>query len=167
LSDQPVFRFYPNAYEEGGPFKRSDEMCDICERQAVWLYTGEIYLDAEPPKVCARCMASGALRQRLPADSYTLQDIALEDADEEFASEVLLATPGVASINPFDWPVIDGQPLAFISPGDDASLKRNSAAQRAIAEAFAELGEEDGHPSHALVFKRLDAEEYVAVIDLD
>jgi uncharacterized protein CbrC (UPF0167 family) len=167
LSDQPVFRFYPNAYEDGGPFKPSAETCDICEREAVWLYTGEIYCEGEPPSVCARCMASGAVRQRLPPASYTLQDITLEDADEDLTNEVLLATPGVASINPFNWPVIDGEPLAFVGAGDDASLKRNAAAQRAIAEAFAELGEESGHPSHALVFKRLNTDEYVAVIDLD
>ncbi|MFZ2032032.1 MAG: CbrC family protein [Vitreimonas sp.] len=167
MSDQPHFRFYPNAYAEGGPFKRSDETCDVCERQTVWLYTGEIYLEDEPPSVCARCLASGALRQRLPSDSFVLQDVVLEGADEALTNEVLYATPNVASINPFEWPVLDGEPLAYSGIGDDVALKRNAAAQRAIAQAFADLGEENGHPSQALVFRRLDTEEFVAVIDMD
>lgn len=167
MSDQPHFRFYPNAYADGDAFQRSDQVCDICEREAVWLYTGEIYIEGEPPSVCARCMASGALRERLPADSYVLQDIVLEGADEHLADEILLATPSVASINPFEWPVIDGEPLAYVGVGDAASLKGNTRVQRAIAEAFADLGEGGGHASHALVFKRLDEDEHVAVIDMD
>lgn len=167
MSDQPYFRFYPNAYADGDAFEHSDERCDICARAAVWRYTGEIYMEGDPPSVCARCMASGALRERLPADSYVLQDIVLEGADDDLADEILLATPSVASINPFEWPVIDGEPLAYIGVGDAASLKGNTKAQRAIAEAFTDLGEDSGHPSHALVFKRLDDDEYVAVIDMD
>jgi len=167
VTDQPHFRFYPNAYADGDAFERSDQTCDVCEREAVWRYTGEIYMEGEPPMVCARCMASGALRERLPADSYVMQDIVLEGADDDLADEILLATPSVVSINPFEWPVIDGEPLAYIGVGDVASLKGNAKAHRAIAEAFADLGEEGGHPSHALVFKRLDEDEYVAVIDMD
>ena len=167
MSQQPPFRFYPNAYAEGGPFKRSDQPCDLCERKAVWLYAGEIYLEDEPPSVCARCLASGALAKRLPPDSFVLQDIVLEGADKELATEILYATPNVASINPFEWPVLDGEPLAYVGIGDDASLKRNANAQRAIARAFADIGEETGHASHALVFKRLEEDEYVAVIDMD
>ena len=167
MSDEPPFRFYPNAYAEGGPFKRSDEPCDLCERKGVWLYAGEIYLEDEPPNVCASCLASGALARRLPQDSFVLQDIVLEGADEALAAEILCATPNVASINPFEWPVLDGEPLAYIGIGDEASLKRNANAQRAIARAFADIGEEKGDASHALVFKRLDQEEYVAVIDMD
>ncbi len=133
----------------------------------MWRYIGEIYMEDEPPIVCARCMASGALRARLPAESYVLQDIVLEGANEELANEVLLATPSVASINPFAWPVIDGEPLAYVGIGDDVSLKNDAAAQRAIARAFADLGEAAGHSSRALVFKALEAEDYVAVIDMD
>jgi uncharacterized protein len=167
MSDQPRFRFYPNAYAEDGPFKRSVQRCDVCERKAVWLYAGEIYAEDEPPSVCARCLASGALAERLGPDSFALQDIVLEGADEELAAEILYATPSVASINPFEWPVLEGEPLAYIGIGDEAALKSNANAQRAIARAFADIGEESGHASHALVFKRLDEEEYIAVIDMD
>ena len=167
MSDQPHFRFYPNAFADGDAFERSEEFCDVCERTAVWRYVGEIYMEGEPPTVCARCMASGALRERLPTDSYVLQDIVLEGADDDLADEILLATPSVASVNPFEWPVIDGEPLAYVGVGDAASLKGNTRAQRAIAAAFADLGDEEGHASHALVFKQLEDDEYVAVIDMD
>ena len=166
MSDQPYFRFYPNAYAEGGSFKRSQQACDVCARAAVWLYTGAIYMQGEPPRVCARCMASGALRERLSGDAFVLQDIVLEGADEAMANEILQATPSVASLNPFAWPVSAGEPLAYIGVGDEEALKRNAKAQRAIAEAFAAFGE-DGHPSHALVFKHLDEDNYLAVIDMD
>src|SRR5262249_54244537 len=151
VTDQPHFRFYPDAYGEDGAFKASNELCDVCERPAVWLYTGEIYVAGEPPSVCARCMASGALAARLGRDAFALQDIVIDGADEELANEVLFATPGVASINAFEWPVVEGEPLVYVGAGDKAALKHNTRAQRAIIAAFAEIGGETGHPSHALV----------------
>jgi len=63
--------------------------------------------------------------------------------------------------------VADGEPLAYVGVGDEALLQRNVGAQRAIARAFKEIGEETGHASHALVFKRLDEDAYVAIIDMD
>lgn len=133
----------------------------------MWLYSGEIHLEGTPPSVCARCLASGALRRRLAADSFVLQDIVLDGADEELAAEILYATPNVAAINPFEWRVREGEPLAYVGVGDEASLKHNANAQRAIGRAFVDIGEKTGHASHALVFKRLEEDEYVAVIDMD
>ncbi|MES1200728.1 MAG: CbrC family protein [Pseudomonadota bacterium] len=168
MTDQPHFRFYPNAYaDEEGAFEASEETCDVCSRKAVWLYTGEIYAEGEPPSVCARCISDGSLRKRLPRDSYTMQDIMLEDAEPDLADEVLYATPSVASLNPFEWPVRNGKPLAFMGAGDSPSLKGNAAARAAIKHAFEEAGDDDGHPSHTLVFKQIDGNFHVAVIDLD
>ena len=167
MGDQPFFRFYPNAYAEGGPFKRSQELCDICDREAVWLYTGGIFMEGEEPSVCARCMADGSLRRKLPKESFTLQDIALGGVGQALADEILTATPEVSCFNTFDWPAIDGVPLAYLGVGDDAALKGDRGAYAAIKAAFEEMGEEDGHPSHALVFKQIDGPAYVAVIDLD
>lgn len=164
MSDQPLFRFYPNAYSEGGPFKRSDASCDICQREAVWLYTGGIYMEGESPEVCARCIADGSLRRKLPPDSFTLQDAILEEADGEYADEILYATPGVASINPFEWPAIDGVPLAYLGAGDEKALRSDLAVRAAIKAAFEG---EDAHGSHALVFKQIDGPRIIAVPDLD
>ena len=168
MTDQPHFRFCPNAYaDEEGAFETSEEICDVCARKAVWLYTGEIYTDGEPPNVCARCIADGSLRKRLPRDSYMLQDIMLEDADPTMTDEILYATPSVASLNTFEWPARNGAPLAFMGAGDSPVLKGNVAAKKAIEQAFKDAGDDDGHPSHTLVFKEVDGNFYVAVIDLD
>jgi uncharacterized protein CbrC (UPF0167 family) len=164
VSDQPHFRFYPNAYAEGGPFKRSLEICDICDRAAVWLYTGEIYAEDDAPEVCARCIANGALGARLPQDGFAMQDIVLEDVDAELAAEVLYRTPGVASINRFDWPVRDGWPLAYLGVGDEAGLGADASVRAAILAAS---GGEQVHGSHALVFRTLDGAATVAVFDFD
>lgn len=163
MSEQPFFRFYPKAYADG-VFEPSSEMCDVCDRKAVWLYTGNIYTENEPPNVCARCIADGSLGRKLKPDAFVLQDVVLEGADPALADEILQATPGVACINPFDWPVIEGKPLAFVGQGDDAALKNDPAIRAAICEAF---DGEDAHGSHALVFKQIDGDAIVAVPDLD
>ena len=164
MSDQPLFRFYPNAYAEDGAFRRSDHTCNICERDAVWLYAGGIYMEGDEPAVCARCMADGSLRRKLPKQSYALQDAMIEGADPALVEEILTATPEVACINTFEWPVIDGMPLAFLGEGDSAPLKSDPAVRAAIREVF---DGEDAHGSHALVFRTLDGKTTVAIADLD
>jgi uncharacterized protein CbrC (UPF0167 family) len=164
VSDQPHFRFYPNAYAEGGPFKRSLERCEICDRPAVWLYSGEIYAEDDAPPVCARCIASGALRTHMPKDGFVMQDIVIEDVEAELAAEILYRTPGVASINCFGWPVRDGQPLAYLGVGDEAGLRADASVRAAILEAS---GGEETHGSHALMFRSLDGATTVAVFDFD
>ena len=164
MSEQPFFRFYPNAYAEGGPLRRSDAACDICNCESVWLYTGGIYMEGDPPEVCVRCIADGSLRRKLPPDSFTLQDAILEQADAEYADEILYATPGVASINPFEWPVQDGFPLAYLGAGDEKELCSDPAVRAAIKAAFEG---EDAHGGHALVFKQIDGPALIAVPDLD
>ena len=83
----------------------------------------------------------------------------------ELAAEVLYRTPGVASFNPFDWPVRGGgEPLAYVGVGDDAALRRDPSVIAAIAEA---ADGEDVLGSCALVFRTLDGATTSAVLDLD
>lgn len=166
MTDQPFFRFYPNAYAEGGPFEKSDEECGVCARPAGWLFTGVIYHESDDdPNVCARCIAEGGLSKVAPG--YTLHDMQFADApDAAMAEEIEQRTPGFATWNAFEWPVREGKPLAFMGYGSDPSL-RTAEALAAIAEVFADFSLEDADPSHALLFKTLDGDAYVAVLDLD
>ena len=166
-TDQPYFRFNPGAYEDGHSFERSSDVCEVCSRPCVWKYTGGIYA-TEHPVVCARCIANGKLGERLGEDDFSLQDIEMSGAEPSLEKEVLQRTPGVASYNPFEWPVLDGKPLAFVGYGEDQDLLDIAAARSAIEAAFAEIGQKfDGPTSYALVFKEIDGERYRAVVDFD
>ena len=163
---QPHFRFYPGAYEKDGPFEASTDVCEVCSRPCVWKYTGGIYA-TEEPVVCARCIANGELGNFL-GKRFSLHDIGMNGAEPSLEDEVLRRTPGVASYNPFDWPVLDGKPLAFLGYGEDKRLLASPAGRSAIKAAFEAIGQtHEGPTSYALIFKEIDGERYCAVIDFD
>lgn len=165
--DQPFFRFYPGAYEEGGSFEASTDVCEACSRPCVWKYTGGIYA-TESPVVCARCIANGDLGKFLGGKRFSLHDIEMNGAEPSLEDEVLRRTPGVACYNPFEWPVLDAKPLAFAGYGEDKNLLAIGAVRSAIAAAFGEIGKTfDGPTSYALIFKEIDGERYCAAIDFD
>ena len=166
--DQPFFRFHPGAYEAKRTFETSDEPCDACGRPCVWKYTGGVYANAAEPVVCARCIADGSLGRLLGEADYALHDVELEGAAAELEDELLRRTPGVASFNPFPWPVLDGVPLAFIGYGEDEALIALPKVRAAMAEAFAEIGwEAEGPSPYALLFREVAGVRWRAVVDLD
>jgi uncharacterized protein CbrC (UPF0167 family) len=117
------------------------------------------------PVVCARCIANGGLEAFMKGAPFSFHDATLEGADRELEDEVMLATPGFPTFNPFRWPVLDGKPLAFIGHGDEKAVWAIPEARAAITAAFGEPV--DGPTSYALVFKEVDGERYVAEIDYD
>ena len=169
-ADQPHFRFNPGAYRDARSLKASDDRCDVCALPCEWKYTGNVYA-LKRPAVCARCIASGALATFLADGHFALHDVELDEADPALEAELLQRTPGVACFNPFEWPVLDGRPLASIGSGPEAGVVDNPDAQAAIAAAYEEMGwgDVESNPSdpYALVFKELDGGRYRAVIDLD
>lgn len=168
--DQPHFRFNPNAYRYEHAFKASDDRCDVCAQPCGWKYTGNIYA-LTSPVACARCIANGALGAFLGGGRFALHDIEIEGAEAALETELLQRTPGVACFNPFEWPVLDGRPLAFVGYGPDEGVIDTPDAQAAIATAYADMGWDDVKPNpvdpYALVFRELDGGRYRAVIDLD
>ena len=164
-NDQPHFRFNPGAYEDGRSFERSNDVCEVCSRPCVWKYTGNVY-STEDPVVCACCIANGALGKFL--GDFSLHDVEMSGAEPSLEKEVLQRTPGVACYNPFEWPVLDAKPLAFVGYGEDQCLLDIAAVRSAIEAAFGEIGRKfDGPTSYALVFKEIDGERYRAVLDFD
>lgn len=159
---KPHFRFYPGAYNAGGPFAESSEPCDLCNEPCGQRYTGSIYGEAPPAIVCAACIHAGRLGDHL-------HDVSVDGARPELEVELLARTPGVVSFNPFPWPVIDGVPLAFIGYGDDEALQNNQAASAAVIDAATEYKFQDfTMPTpYALIFKQTDGARHVAVIDMD
>ncbi|MES1201570.1 MAG: CbrC family protein [Pseudomonadota bacterium] len=166
MSDKPYFRFHPGAYERG-EFTESDETCAVCKQACGWKFEGLIYAELDDdPIVCARCLAEGRLESVAPG--YGLHDMDFESAPRpEFVAEIEKRTPGFSTWNAFTWPVRDGVPLAFVGYGADAAFKGVDAVTEAVTEAFAAYGVEEGNPTYALVFKTLEGEAYVAVVDYD
>lgn len=94
----------------------------------------------------------------------------MSDADPQLREEVFTRTPGFPTYNPFNWPVIDRQPLAFVGYGEDAALFADMTVRAAMNEALREAGGKDlgSTPSpYLLVFKQLVGERYVCWVDLD
>lgn len=76
-------------------------------------------------------------------------------------------TPGVACFNPFDWPVLDGKPLAFLGYGDEPGLSDQPDVRAAVAREFAVHGVEAEASPYALIFKEIDGSRYRVVLDSD
>ncbi|MFN7056795.1 CbrC family protein [Hyphomonas sp.] len=167
LENRPFFRFHPGAYDR--VFEPSDAVCVICEAPCVWRYTGSIYLARKPDPVCARCIATGRIEAFAPGQFGQLHDADIAGASAKLVQEVLQRTPGFDTYNPFEWPVVDGEPLAFIGHGDDPAVWKDPAVQAAINAMFNEAGWDhgDGPSPYALVFRSLRTGAFVAVMDLD
>lgn len=166
MSDKPHFRFNPGAYERGA-FEASEDKCEACGEPCVWKFIGIVYTAGRQPIVCARCIADGGLAR--VADDYVMHDADFDDdVGEALADEVERRTPGFSTYNGFSWPVRQGEPLVFVGYGDDAALKDRPGVSAAI-EALAEDRDEDDDIAggYVLIFKQLDGDEYVAVLDLD
>jgi hypothetical protein len=113
-------------------------------------------------------MANGKLAKFLDDEGFTLHDIEMSGAEPSLEKELLQRTPGVACYNPFEWPVLDAKPLAFVGYGDDQNLLDIVAVRSAIEAAFEEIGRRFNGPTpYALVFKEVDGQRYRAVVDLD
>ncbi len=165
---KPHFRFNPNAYNPGRVFEKSDEICEVCDRPCEWKYTGSIY-DQKNPVSCASCIADGSLERFADSKWFGLHDISMEEADPELEREVMCRTPGVACFNPYDWPVIEGVPLAFLMYGDeDSELWNDLSVREEVKRAFGDSPWDGKKPgAYVLLFKQIDGHEYRAVVDPD
>ena len=160
------FRFHPNAFTNENVFEPLEVKCEVCGKCSKWRYKGPVY-GKKISNVCPECIGNGKFCTVADA---VLHDIDLEKVDPEVAEEILTRTPGVACFNPYQWPVIDGLPLAFIGYGDEPTFVSCIEAQKAIKAAFSFYGwnfEEGTATPYALIFKQLDGPRYQAVIDLD
>lgn len=166
--DSPYFRFHPGCYMAERAFDRTDDVCGICSRPCVWKYAGAVYTSKEVPTVCARCISNGFVGKFLGGDDFSLHDIYLSGADAALEEELFRRTPGVACFNPFEWPVLDGKPLAFVGYADDEELITSEDVYSAVREALEAVGSRfDGPTPYVLVFKEIDGESYRAVVDFD
>jgi len=168
-ADKPTFRFHPGAYERSSLVK-SDESCDACGEPSGWLYASIVYVEEDEPQLCARCIAGGKLTDHFDGD-YSLHDADFDDeVDDDMAEEVMQRTPGFATYNAFEWPVMDGKPMVYVGHGDEGATWANAAAADAIRKVWADRGQplKSGEKTpYGLVFKELDGDRHVAIIDLD
>jgi uncharacterized protein CbrC (UPF0167 family) len=169
--DQPHFRFNPGVYGQGRSLEPSDDICDVCGQACTWKYVGSLYVFPETiSALCARCIANGKLGDFLGNRDFSFHDIQVHGADRMLESELLQRTPGVFCFNPYEWPVLEGRPLAFLGYGEDDVVLKDAEAQAAIKAAFQAIGwdfEVGTSTPYALVFKEVDGSRYRAVIDLD
>jgi hypothetical protein len=109
------------------------------------------------------------MREQWGETHFAFHDAQVEGVDPALAEEVLQATPGFATYNPIDWPVIDGMPLAYIGHGDEAVVRADPQVVAAIARAELEaFGDASGSPSpYAVAFREIDGDRYVVIFDYD
>ena len=167
---KPEFKYYPGAYDDGGAFEPSNAHCEVCDRPCGWRYTGNIYSNSCPDTVCARCLSDGSLFDWVGSEFMQLQDVDFSDhVGAESRRDVMLRTPGVASFNPFTWPVVDGEPMAFLGVGDRDAFWAIPQCRDAMQAMWRDvLGEElPGPTPYLLIFKRLTTDRYGCALNLD
>ncbi|MBH5322367.1 CbrC family protein [Aurantiacibacter sediminis] len=158
---KPHFRFYPHAYEDGN-FEESDAKCWLCGCPCGWRYVASIYSADKPEVVCARCLADGTL------GSGTHDTVASSKVvDKELWFEAECCTPGISSFNPFSWPVVDGEPLAYLGHADQRDLEKRAEVKQAMAALAKEFDWPEVAPHYAMIFRSLDGKHWRASMDLD
>jgi uncharacterized protein len=171
--DKPFFRFNPRAYELDGTFVESTEICDVCDQDCVWEYDSSLYAAVDDFTMCARCIFEGRISDVIKDKHFSFNCLDISGVDAELRTELEQRTPGFATYNPFQWPVLDGMPLAFIGYGEEAVIVNDTKAQLAIAAAFAHIYDdhevyEVGTPNHyALVFKEISGDRYMVEKNFD
>lgn len=166
---KPAFRFFPTAYDIDGVFEATNDACEVCKQPSGYRYTGEVYAEGSAPEVCASCIHSGKLAAAMDDKDMQLVEAELAGVDADTAREVLQRTPGFSTFNGFDWPVIDGKPLAFLGYGDSGPVTGDAAATASIEAAWKDSFEDpfEGPTANALVFRTLDGKTHKVVFDFD
>ncbi|MEL6540662.1 MAG: CbrC family protein [Pseudomonadota bacterium] len=170
---KPHFRFFPNAYDFGADgeevFKRETGPCHCCGMRDIYAYQRSVYwLRRDKPVISARCIADGTMAGLLfEGQTYSFHDCEVEglDWDSPEVEEVQSRTPGFPTFNPFDWPSIGGEPMAFMGYGDEEKWKTVPEARAAMKEA--NEGQDRFPCPYLLIFKEIDGPRFKAVIDPD
>lgn len=162
------FRFNRLAYE-GENFVGFAGSCDFCERPNPLIYQGGIYVPQPEPSVCDVCIAAGRLGERYSRNYPLFGDFQMDEADPELKDEVFVRTPGFATFNPFNWPVIDRKPLAFFGYGDRNEIWGDADARAAMEKAWLEATGEalTGPSAYLLAFREVDGARWAAEVDFD
>ncbi len=162
---KPFFRFHPFAYDLQA-LTASTAPCEICQRPCIWRHNVPIYSRTEYDNVCASCIANGRLLQVDP--TMQLHDISVTNCDPALERELMTRTPGVASFNPFDWPVIGRMPLAFFGEGNSPRFRGDKVVLAAIGRDWKAMDGEGQAPlHHSLIFRQIDGGTVRAVFDFD
>ncbi len=169
---QPYFRFFPGAYAFGADgedvFRRETGPCHACGMREIHAFTGIIYTARQDqPTVCAQCIADGRLAKFLSEAHFSLHDAEVAGLDwrDPLVAEVQRRTPGFATFNAFDWPILDGLPMAFMGYGDEERWKYVPDALAAMRDG--NEGEDCFPTPYALIFKQVDGPAWRAVFDWD
>ena len=92
-----------------------------------------------------------------------------DDVGEAFGVEVMQRTPGFATFNAFEWPVLDGKPLAFFGHAEEDIVWTTPEAAEAVRKLYRDEQDEEleGRTPYAVVFRQVDGPRYVAILDFD
>ncbi|MGR8931383.1 MAG: CbrC family protein [Gammaproteobacteria bacterium] len=100
--DLPRFEYHPDPIATGS-FKRSEEICECCNKARGYVYTSIIYAEEEVEFICPWCIADGSAARKfdgLFSDGYSLREAGIS---EEIISQVCERTPGYNSWQQEEW----------------------------------------------------------------
>jgi uncharacterized protein len=151
VSEAPLFRFHPNAYDLGA-FEAADGVCDACGERRALRYTSSIYARERPGFVCPWCVADGTAARVFDgefSDAAGIDDHSLVDGvevatDAAEAEEVATRTPSYVSWQQEQWRAHCGRPCAFIGDIGAGELARYAHEPDFAADLDGGLGWEPG-----------------------
>ena len=103
----PKFKYHPDPIKTGS-IKKSDMVCECCNKQTGYVYTGSIYCKSNVENLCPWCIANGKAHEKYDAEftSISYEEDKEDDectCSEETFNEVFHRTPGFSSFQESDW----------------------------------------------------------------
>ena len=106
----PKFKYHPDPVKTGS-IKKSDAVCESCNKQTGYVYTGSTYSKSNVENLCPWCIANGNAHNKFNVEfiSFLIAVDAIDEDDEDCTAskeaydEVSYRTPGFSTFQEEEW----------------------------------------------------------------
>ncbi len=123
----PEFKYHPDPIKTGSVFE-SDEICNCCQKQTGYIYSGSLYCRNRPDYLCPWCIADGSAAKKYDGEFISfitsevevsipesvintfisnliqkIKDLFKNNKSDEIYEELLKRTPGFSSFQQEEW----------------------------------------------------------------
>ena len=128
----PSFKYHIDP-EGNGVFEESDTVCECCNKQRGYIYTGSVYAIEELDEcICPWCIANGSAATKFDAEFSDSHPLLSAGISKEITNEVTQRNPGY-----FSW-----QQECWLSHCNDACEFHGDASEEDVKDASQETKEQ-------------------------